>query len=167
MRSAYSDVVVIQDILDQLGASLNSGRAILVYGPPGTGKTYLTQRMARVFPQAVLIPHAIASMNRSSRYSTRCFTAPGHVATQPEHHARDRLDPRFNACHRPVVISGGELTADMLEIHYDADTRQFRAPLQLKANNGIFIIDDMGRQRVAPETVFNRWIVPWRRRRTS
>jgi hypothetical protein len=70
------------------------------------------------------------------------------------------FDPRFMACQRPVIISGGELTADMLEIHFDAETRMYRAPLQLKANNGIFIIDDMGRQRVAPETVFNRWIVP-------
>jgi hypothetical protein len=69
-------------------------------------------------------------------------------------------DPRYVCCERPVVISGGELTADMLEVQYDAASRQYHAPLQLKANNGMFLIDDMGRQRVAPETVFNRWIVP-------
>ena len=74
-------------------------------------------------------------------------------------------DPRFVICERPVVITGGELTAEMLEVHYESSTRLYEAPLQLKANNGMFIIDDMGRQKVSTEAVFNRWIVPMEEKR--
>jgi energy-coupling factor transporter ATP-binding protein EcfA2 len=161
MASAYGDAVVSDEILDQLGPSLNSGRAIFVYGPPGTGKTYLTRRMARVFPQSVLIPHAIA-VNETviGLYDPVIHHPQDTSLPNPNILLETGFDPRFVVCQRPVVVSGGELTADMLEVHYDADSRHFLAPLQLKANNGVFIIDDMGRQRVAPETVFNRWIVP-------
>jgi hypothetical protein len=72
----------------------------------------------------------------------------------------DGFDPRFVLCRRPLVITGGELSPDMLEVQFDSGTRQYRAPLQLKATNGLFILDDLGRQRVPPQTVLNRWIVP-------
>jgi hypothetical protein len=74
-------------------------------------------------------------------------------------------DPRYVCCERPVVIAGGELTIDMLEIQYEAATKEYRAPLQLKANNGMFMIDDMGRQKAPPEAIFNRWIVPMEERK--
>lgn len=166
MKAAYADVVVRDDILGQLGPSLNSGRAIFIYGPPGTGKTYLTQKMANVFPQSTLIPHAIAISETVIEIFDPMIHRPQDTALpNPNIMLEQGFDPRYVVCQRPVIISGGELTADMLDVQYDPDTRQFRAPLQLKANNGIFIIDDMGRQRVAPETVFNRWIVPLEEKR--
>lgn len=161
MAEAYSDVVVRPEMLDQLGPALNSGRAIFIYGPPGTGKTYLTQRMARVFPQATLVPYAIAVNDTVIEIFDPVLHRPMETGlANPNMWLETGFDTRLVACQRPVIISGGELTADMLDVHYDAEIRHYQAPLQLKANNGIFIIDDMGRQRVAPETVFNRWIVP-------
>jgi len=161
MAGAYSDVVVSDEVLAQLGPALNSGRAIFVYGPPGTGKTFLTQRMSRVFPQSVLVPYAVVINETVVEIFDPVLHRPQDTSLpNPNIMLETGFDPRFVVCQRPVIVSGGELTADMLEIRYDADTRHFQAPLQLKANNGIFIIDDMGRQRVAPETVFNRWIVP-------
>jgi energy-coupling factor transporter ATP-binding protein EcfA2 len=161
MNAAFADVVVRDEILGQLGPSLNSGRAIFIYGPAGTGKTYLTQRLARVFPQVTLIPHALLINEAVVEIFDPVLHRPQDMGVpNPNIMLEQGFDPRFVACHRPVVVSGGELTGDMLDVRYDADSRVYQPPLQLKANNGIFIIDDMGRQRVAPETVFNRWIVP-------
>jgi hypothetical protein len=161
MRAAFQDVVVRDEILGQLGPALNSGRAILIYGPPGTGKTYLTQRMSRVFPQATLVPHAVAVNEAVLEIYDPVLHRPQETSLpNPNLMLEQGFDPRWMVCQRPVIVSGGELTADMLEVRYDPDTRLFKAPLQMKANNGLFIIDDMGRQRVAPQTVFNRWIVP-------
>jgi hypothetical protein len=161
MRSAFEGVVLEESLIDQLGPSLNSGRAIFVYGPAGTGKTYVAQKLRRLFRDRTLIPYAIV-INESV---VEVFDPIMHKAIADEDGGPDLMlergyDPRFVCCERPVVITGGELTADMLEVQYDAASRQYRAPLQLKANNGMFMIDDMGRQRVAPEVVFNRWIVP-------
>jgi hypothetical protein len=161
MRTAFEGVVLEESLLDRLGPSLNSGRAIFVYGPAGTGKTYIAQRLRRLFRDHTLIPHAVL-VNDSI---VELFDPIVHKAITLEDSGSTLMldeghDPRYVCCERPVIISGGELTADMLEIQYDDATRTYRAPLQLKANNGMFMIDDMGRQRVAPETVFNRWIVP-------
>ena len=166
MRAAFEGVVLKDTLLDQLGPSLNSGRAIFIYGPAGTGKTYIAQKLRRLFRNRTLIPHAI-SINETvlSVFDPIVHRA---VASSPERSSlmlEDGHDPRFVCCERPVVISGGELTADMLEVHYDPSTREYRAPLQLKANNGMFMIDDMGRQKVEPEAVFNRWIVPMEERK--
>ena len=159
--NAFADVIIRQELLDQLGPALTSGRAIFIYGPAGTGKTYITQKLAKLFPDTTLVPHAIAI----GEYVIEIFDPAIHRPADrggcgPSLMLERGHDPRFVRCNRPVVIVGGELTADMLEIRYDASTRRYQAPLQLKANNGLFMIDDMGRQRVAPETVFNRWIVP-------
>lgn len=161
MTAAFNDVVLHDGMLDQLGPSLNSGRAIFIYGPAGTGKTYITQRLTRLFPSEVLIPHAIVTNE-----SVVAVFDPAVHKRAASAEATDALmfesghDPRWARAQRPVIITGGELTADMLEVRYEESTKQFWAPLQLKANNGIFIIDDMGRQRVTPAAVFNRWIVP-------
>jgi hypothetical protein len=159
MHKSFADVIMDPAILDRLGPAVNSGKAIFVYGVPGTGKTFITQKLARLFDDMCLIPHAIAvgdtvvRVYDSSIHKQIRETAPS-VKLNVGH------DPRFVVCRRPVVITGGELTADMLEIQYDPASRQYRAPLQLKANGGIFILDDLGRQRVAPAAVLNRWIVP-------
>jgi predicted ATPase with chaperone activity len=161
MRIAFEDVVLDGEMLDRLGPALNSGRAIFLYGPAGTGKTYISQRLCRLFYHPTLVPHSIAI----NEHIVQVFDPLVHkqVAHKHGHHGlklEQGHDPRFVICERPVVITGGELTSEMLEIHYDPTTRLYEAPLQLKANNGMFIIDDMGRQKVPPETIFNRWIVP-------
>lgn len=159
MRAAFSDVVLDTEMLDRLGPALNSGKAIFVYGEPGTGKTYITQRLARLAGDTVLVPHAISVDDTIIQvFDPAVHTpvgGPGSGVLLDEGH-----DPRFVLCRRPLVMTGGELVPEMLEVQLDAVTRQFRAPLQLKATNGMLIIDDLGRQRVPPKVVLNRWIVP-------
>jgi hypothetical protein len=161
MSSAFEGVVLNEGLLDSFGPSMNSGRPIFVYGPAGTGKTYIVQKLRRLFHDRVLIPHAV-SVNESviSVFDPILHRAIGRPPGSVELSLEAGHDPRYVCCERPVVIAGGELTIDMLEIQYEAATREYRAPLQLKANNGMFMIDDMGRQKAAPEAIFNRWIVP-------
>ena len=166
MRAAFEDVVLDQRMLDRLGPALNSGRAMFLYGPAGTGKTYISQRLCRLFRNPTLIPHSIAIDESTVQIfdpqvhkQLRLRPTNDHLKLEKGH------DPRFVVCERPVVITGGELTIEMLEVHYDPSTRLYEAPLQLKANNGMFIIDDMGRQKVSPAAVFNRWIVPMEEKR--
>ncbi|NNC65697.1 MAG: AAA family ATPase [Gammaproteobacteria bacterium] len=162
MLAAFENVVIRDELLDRLGPSMNSGRPIFIYGPAGTGKTYIAQKLARLFNDRVLIPHAI-SVNETV---VNVFDPVTHRALSPRSESGPELsletghDPRFVSCERPVVIAGGELTIDMLEVQHDPMTKEYRAPLQLKANNGLFLIDDMGRQKSPPEAIFNRWIVP-------
>ncbi len=161
MKEAFADVVLRDEIRDRVGPALNSGRAILIYGPAGTGKTYITQKLTKLFPDETLVPYAIAVNDTVVEVFDPVLHRTIDLGiANPNIMLGNGHDPRYACCSRPTVISGGELTADMLEIHYDASTKRYQAPLQLKANNGVFIIDDMGRQRIAPETVFNRWIVP-------
>src|SRR5258708_490836 len=159
MHAAFSDVILDTAVLDQLGPALNSGRAIFVYGAAGTGKTYVTQRLSRLLDDSVLVPHAISVGETVIELFDPSVHFPlGSAAADVL--LDEGYDPRFVLCRRPLVISGGELSAEMLEVQFDSATRRYRAPLQLKATNGMFIIDDMGRQRVAPQVVLNRWIVP-------
>ncbi len=166
MRSAFKDVVLDAQILDSLGPALNSGRAMFLYGPAGTGKTYISQRLNRLFRHPTLIPHAIAIDEAVVQVFDPLVHKQMHQApTRDDLKFDEGHDPRFVICERPVVITGGELTAEMLEVHFDPSTRLYEAPLQFKANNGMFIIDDMGRQKVSPAEVFNRWIVPMEEKR--
>jgi predicted ATPase with chaperone activity len=134
---------------DQFGISINSGRPVFVYGPAGTGKTYVTHRLARLLRQTVLIPHAVAI----DETIVQVFDPLLHKAVRSGETQSLMLehghDARYAACERPVVITGGELTLDLLDVRYDASTRQYEAPLQLKANNGMFVLDDLGRQKAS------------------
>jgi predicted ATPase with chaperone activity len=161
MQAAFAKVIIRDSLLNQLGPALHSGRAIFMYGPPGTGKTYIAQRLAWMLGDPVLIPHAIAVGDTP----VQLFDPVLHHPIKDFEEAPNTLfeqgyDPRFVLCERPSVITGGELTLEMLEISYEASTKQHQAPLQLKANNGIYLLDDLGRQRAAPVELFNRWIVP-------
>jgi predicted ATPase with chaperone activity len=161
MREAFTGIVMRDELLDQLGPAMNSGRAIMIYGPPGTGKTYISQRLIRLLDDAVWIPHAIAINEAVLEIFDPQLHKPLPVAAKPTSLRLDQgVDRRLVQCQRPIIITGGELTLDMLDIRFDPYSRQYQAPLQLKASNGIFIIDDLGRQRVAPIDLFNRWIVP-------
>lgn len=159
MHAAFADTVLDPEILDRLGPALNAGKALFVYGDAGTGKTFITQRLARLMDDAALIPHGIAVGDAV----IQMFDAAVHVPIQKPEPAvllDEGYDSRFVLCRRPLVITGGELAADMLEVQFDPATRRYQAPLQLKATNGMFILDDLGRQRVPPSVVLNRWIVP-------
>ncbi|HEY0685468.1 MAG TPA: hypothetical protein VGD45_24230 [Steroidobacter sp.] len=159
MSAAFSDTVLDPAMLDRLGPAMNSGKAIFVYGAPGTGKTFISQRLARLFADTCLIPHAIAIGDTVVRIFDpsvhRQFQENSPVVMLTRGH-----DPRYVLCQRPLVITGGELTMDMLEVQFDPASRQYRAPLQMKANGGMLILDDLGRQRVPPNVVLNRWILP-------
>ena len=161
MRGAFSGVVVDEAILDQLGPALHSGRAIFIYGGAGTGKTFICRRLANLLDGEVLIPYAIAV----SETVVRIFDGAIHKPIDTSSFSPSLLfdgghDARFVMCERPVVTVGGELTMDLLDIQFDPAAGLLDAPLQLRANNGLFLLDDLGRQRASPTEVLNRWIVP-------
>ncbi|OII58244.1 AAA family ATPase, partial [Pseudomonas putida] len=166
MHSAFAGVVLSESMLDQLGVALNSGRAIMIYGPAGTGKTYVSSRLIRLFAEAIWVPHAI-EINESV---IEVYDPQVHQRLEEEGQPtslllNEGIDRRLVRCKRPVVITGGELGMEQLDVRFDPSTRQYQASLQLKASNGLFIIDDMGRQRMAPAELFNRWIVPMEEKR--
>jgi len=161
MARVFNGVVIRDSILAQLGPAMHSGRTIFLYGLPGTGKSYTATRLVRLIADAVLIPYALAVGD----YVVQFFDPSIHHPL-PTNNEVDQFmlnvghDPRFVYCQRPAVVTGGELTLDMLELAHDPITKQYFAPLQLKANNGIYIVDDLGRQRFSSANLLNRWIVP-------
>ncbi|AOE84475.1 AAA family ATPase [Pseudomonas sp. TCU-HL1] len=166
MRNAFHSVVLADEMLDQLGVAMNSGRAIMIYGPAGTGKTYISSRLIRLFAEAIWVPYAIAINEAVIEIYDPQVHQRLEDGTQPNKLLLDEgIDRRLLCCKRPIVITGGELSMEQLDIRYDPFTRLYRAPLQLKASNGLFIIDDMGRQRMAPAELLNRWIVPMEEKR--
>lgn len=160
MQSAYADVVVAPHLLDRLGAAMHSSKAIFIYGPAGSGKTFLCSRLKRLLESPVYIPHAVVVGDSIVRvFDSAIHERVEQVVAQTAFYS-DQPDPRLVHCERPFISSGGELTMDMLEIRHDAATRQFLAPLQMKATHGIYLIDDLGRQKMSTDALFNRWIVP-------
>jgi predicted ATPase with chaperone activity len=160
MHAAFADTVIREGLLDQLGAAVHSGRSIFVYGPAGSGKSYMCQRLARLLGEPVLIPYAVAVGDTELRLFDPIVHRPLMEPHKASHKVATGFDPRFALCERPAIVTGGELTMDMLEVSYDPQARLHQAPLQMKAANGVYLIDDLGRQRVATVDLFNRWIVP-------
>ncbi len=157
LRQAFSDLVVTDRMLDQLGPAIISQTSIFVYGPTGNGKTSLAERMLRVYQDAVLIPYAVEVDNQ-------IISVYDPVVHHPIDNAEDDVDPRWIVCKRPCILVGGELIPSMLELRLDDSSGIYAAPLQMKANNGILLIDDFGRQLMSPRDLLNRWIVPLDRR---
>ena len=153
LNEAFSDLIIAPGFFDELGPALVSKGAVFLYGPPGTGKTSLAERMIKMYKDPVLVPRAI----EFDRAIITVFDPSIHDAVNPQ---PPGLDPRWVLCQRPCVIVGGELTENQLDLERDDSTGVYRAPLQMKANNGIFVIDDFGRQKMTPEALLNRWIVP-------
>lgn len=165
IETAFAGVVLRQSLLDQLGAALNSGHALLIYGPSGSGKTYIAEHLAHVLSGSVYVPHAILIDDEVIQVFDPLVHFPLENSTQTSGLERWKTgDRRWELCHRPVVMTGGELTLAMLDLQFDSHTRFYRAPPQVKANNGLFIIDDLGRQLVSARDLMNRWIVPLDRR---
>ncbi len=153
LKSALGDLVLPDDIIADLGTALVTGGTILLYGSTGNGKTSIAERLHRVFNDLVYIPYAV----EVSGYIVSVFDPLVH---RPEKDQPPSVDRRWVLCRRPMVKVGGEMRAEMLEPQVDEITRICMAPLQMKANNGILLIDDFGRQRITARELLNRWIVP-------
>lgn len=166
MANDFTGVVVSPILLEQLGAAVNSGRAIFIHGPAGAGKTYLAERMTGLLKGNISVPYAIVVDGEVVQIYDPIVHKPVNDASEKSSSfdKRTPLDTRWVRAMRPAVVTGGELTMDMLDLQFDHGTRFYQAPPHLKANNGIFIIDDLGRQRCSPVELMNRWIVPMDRR---
>jgi predicted ATPase with chaperone activity len=155
VEQAFSAFVLDSKTLSHFGTALNSGEAIFLYGPPGTGKTSAAETLASVLAkQAVWIPYAVEVDGQI----IVVYDPTVHKRADTDEEARH--DKRWVRCQRPTVIAGGELTMEMLDLQYSAATNYYVGPVQMKANNGTLIIDDFGRQRITPEELLNRWVVP-------
>ncbi|MBY5920841.1 AAA family ATPase [Ferrimonas balearica] len=165
-REAFTEgmkeVVVPAGLLDQLGPALNSTRPLLIYGLPGTGKSFLCRQLNRLFCDEVLIPHAVAVGHHIIQVYDPHFhhRVVDGSATEALELVAEAVDGRWHRCRRPLLMVGGELTLSMLDVSFDSNSRTFRAPIGLTANNGILLIDDLGRQTISPKAIFNRWILP-------
>lgn len=162
VENGFDGVVVSPIVLEQLGTAMNSRRAIFIHGLAGSGKTYLAERLAGLLKGDISVPHAIAVDGEVVQFYDPMVHHP--VDGAAEHgetfNKRMAVDSRWVRSKRPAVLTGGELTLDMLDLQFDPGTRFYQAPPHLKANNGIFIIDDLGRQRCSAVELMNRWIVP-------
>ncbi len=169
LQRAMSHLVLSPDIVRRLGPASNSGRAILIYGAAGNGKTSIAEALVSAFEQPVYIPYCIEADGQI----IKIYDPSVHVAFPTSN--RDNYsnpiflphlehDPRWVRCKRPYIISGGELTLEMLDLDFDVHSKFYEAPLQMKAIGGIFVIDDFGRQRVRPHELLNRWIFPLERK---
>ncbi|HTT64219.1 MAG TPA: hypothetical protein VMG35_20350 [Bryobacteraceae bacterium] len=157
LRLAFGDLVVTDRLLDQLGPALVAQNSMFLYGPSGTGKTSLAQRLLRVYGDQLVMPHAVEVDNQII------------VLFDPAVHERIPIDmpdadPRWVVCRRPCVVVGGELVPSMLELRRDDSSGTYAPPVQMKANGGMLVIDDFGRQLISPRDLLNRWIVPLDRR---
>ncbi len=162
LTGAMGHLVLPDSLLDHLGPAVSAGRSILMYGPPGNGKSSISNGIRDALGDMVYVPRAI-------EYASQVITVYDPIVhSKAEEEVQDpnslrrvtRFDTRYVKCERPTVITGGELSLDMLDLVYNPTARTYQAPLQLKSTGGIFIVDDLGRQKEPPQSIVNRWIVP-------
>ncbi|MGA2351874.1 MAG: hypothetical protein ABSF70_15670 [Terracidiphilus sp.] len=164
IRKAIGELSFEDSMIEQCGPALNSGRAMLLYGPPGNGKTSVAHCLGSVFSDVIYIPYAIDVEGQIIRFhdpSLHTQVSPTELSDEGLSFIRaEEYDARWVPCHRPFVVTGGELTLEMLDLRYETTGHYYEAPLHVKALGGCFVIDDFGRQLVSPTSLLNRWIVP-------
>ena len=165
LNQAFSHLVVERDILEKIGPAVNSNKSFLIYGQPGNGKTALAEALFRVETAPIFMPYAIESQGNIIQiydpiYHQKIEDDGPSVLSMGEDPGYDR---RWFRCKRPFIVTGGELTLEMLDLTYNRVSKVYDAPFQLKCNNGIYLIDDFGRQKASPAEILNRWIVPMER----
>jgi predicted ATPase with chaperone activity len=156
--AAFSQIVISENLLRRLGPAISSGAPMFIYGPPGNGKTTIAETIGQVLPETVFVPHALYVGGQI----ITVFDPVNHfpVGDMPdEETAADAIDQRWVRIRRPIVMTGGELTLRMLDLEFNSIAKFYEAPLQMKANNGLFILDDFGRQQMDPQSLLNRWII--------
>ena len=161
LRHSFSHLVVSDALLEQLGPAVNAGKAVFLYGPPGNGKTVIAEGLGRALGGDMYMPHAIDV----DGHTLTMFDPINHDSLEADQESTSVIaiaprDRRWVRIRRPVVMVGGELTLDMLDLTFNPLTKFYEAPIQLKANGGVFLVDDFGRQRIRPQELLNRWIVP-------
>jgi predicted ATPase with chaperone activity len=165
IRNSFDDIVISDAMLRRVGPAVNSARSIFLYGPPGNGKTTIAERMARLLGGNVYLPHAIYADGQI----IRLYDQINHHAIEEPHRSGTtgdlaRRDQRWVLCRRPFIVVGGELTLETLDLIFDPISKTYEAPFQMKANCGMFLVDDFGRQQMRPQDLLNRWIVPLEKR---
>lgn len=166
LRQALSELVLTNEIIERIGPAVNSGTSIFIYGPPGNGKTSIAQSIGKLMLNTTMyIPHAIYIDGQV----VKLYDSVNHKIAPDKQNSGlgsgsilsgNRMDPRWIKIHRPFVVVGGELTLEGLDLVFDDVNKYYEAPFQVKANGGILLIDDFGRQLVRPRDLLNRWIVP-------
>ncbi|MCU1232703.1 MAG: ATPase-like protein [Candidatus Solibacter sp.] len=167
LAKALRGMVMTERTLAQVGPAVSSSNSMLVYGKPGDGKTFLIESLNNLDSAPVFVPHAIESQGNIVQVFDPIYHHPVDDDEPVSVMAVAReapYDRRWAKCKRPFITSGGELALEMLDLRYNLNSKVYEAPFQVKANNGIYLIDDFGRQRATPAEVLNRWIVPMERR---
>ncbi|HML18717.1 MAG TPA: hypothetical protein VK419_16915 [Bryobacteraceae bacterium] len=165
LQQAFQHLVVEPDILAQIGPAVNSSKSFLIYGQPGNGKTALAEALFRVDTEPIYMPYALECQGNIIQIYDPIY----HHKIEDEESVLTALssgvrhDQRWFRSKRPFIITGGELVFDMLDLSFNKHSKVYDAPFQLKANNGIYLIDDFGRQKASPAEILNRWIVPMER----
>ncbi|MFH1336732.1 MAG: ATPase [Candidatus Zixiibacteriota bacterium] len=159
LTNAFSHLVINPKLLKRLGPALISGRAVFLYGPPGNGKTSIAEAIGNIIPETIYIPYTLYIGGEI----ISVYDPLNHIPIESEMED-NTYDSRWLHIKRPVIIAGGELTLKTLDLEFNPIAKFYIAPLQMKANNGLFIIDDFGRQLIEPKMLLNRWIVPLDRR---
>ncbi|HTG81095.1 MAG TPA: ATPase [Geobacteraceae bacterium] len=155
VRDSFSHLVLSPSLLKRLGPAISSGKAIFIYGPPGNGKTAIAETISTLLPDTVYIPYSLTVGGQI----ISMFDPVNHVPAGTRDDAKN-VDQRWVQIKRPVVITGGELSLRMLDLDFNPISKYYEASLQMKANNGVFVADDFGRQQIDPQNLLNRWIVP-------
>ena len=171
LEAAFADLVLDPGFVENLGPAVNSAKSLFIFGDPGNGKTMMAEIIASLLGGSFYLPYAVDIGGQIMVVFDPVYHKPveeDSVAAEAgePHWLRDvpNHDRRYARVARPVVMTGGELTLDQLDLQYDRDTKMYQAPFQVKANGGVLILDDFGRQRVPPRELLNRWILPLEKR---
>jgi hypothetical protein len=163
LRGGFSHLIVSDGVMEQVGPAVNAGKAVFLYGPPGNGKSVIAEGMGRALGGDMYVPHAIDVDGQT----VTVFDPVNHESLDGDADAEPpsvvvgaSRDRRWVRIRRPVVVVGGELTLEMLDLLFNPIAKFHEAPIHMKANGGVFLVDDFGRQRMRPQELLNRWIVP-------